>query len=163
MKSQKFRQLLGTFATGCTVVTMESETPHGLTANAFSSVSVDPPLILICVDHGTNSYELLSSGDVDGFCVNILSRSQQDLGEYFANMTDLEEDPFETRTVDEYDTHAPVFEGDLAFLDCDLYESQRAGDHTIYLGEVQQGEILNPEAAPLAFYGGEWGSIVLDK
>jgi flavin reductase (DIM6/NTAB) family NADH-FMN oxidoreductase RutF len=144
-------------------MTDESGAPHGLTANAFSSVSLDPPLVLVCVDHDTKSYELLNSENADGFCINILAKSQQDLGEYFANMTELDEDPFETRVLPDIDTHAPVLEHSLAYLDCSMYESHIAGDHTIYLGEVTQGDFLNAEADPLTFYSGEWGTILLDE
>lgn len=162
LDSDRFRNLVGTFATGCTVVTIEGDTLHGLTANAFSSVSLDPPLILVCVDHDTKSYELLERDDVDGFTVNILSKAQQDLGNHFANIEQLEENPFETRTTEDLDTYAPVFGEDLAYLDCSLSAAHEEGDHTIYVGHVDDGDDLNPDATPLAFYRGEWGAVVTD-
>jgi flavin reductase (DIM6/NTAB) family NADH-FMN oxidoreductase RutF len=163
--SDTLRSLTGSFATGCTVVTMSDENgdPHGLTANAFSSVSLEPPLVLVCIDHGTNSYELLENEDVDGFSINILSKAQKDLGEYFANMTELDDDPFETRTREELETSAPVFEQAIAYLDCSIFERHPAGDHTIYVGKVQQGDTLHSDAEPLAFYQGEWGTVVPDE
>ena len=157
----RLRELTGTFATGCTVVTIEDEQRHGLTANAFSSVSLDPPLVLVCVDHETKSYDLLERDGVEGFTVNILSKAQQDLGNHFADIEKAEKNPFETRTVD-VDTHAPVFEADLAYLDCTISAAHEEGDHTIYVGHVESGDTCNPDADPLAFYQGEWGSVVTD-
>jgi flavin reductase (DIM6/NTAB) family NADH-FMN oxidoreductase RutF len=160
----KFRALVGTFATGCTVVTMEdkSQDYHGLTANAFSSVSLDPPLVLVCVDHDTESYERLESEEIDGYCINILSKSQKDLGEYFAGMKELAHDPFETRVVGDRDTQAPVFEQSLAYLDCSIHDSHVAGDHTIYIGKVEQADTIADESEPLTFYTGDWGTIAAD-
>ena len=158
----RFRELTGTFATGCTVVTIEGDDLHGLTANAFSSVSLDPPLVLVCVDHDTKSYDLLERDDIEGFTINILSKAQQDLGNHFADIEQVDEDPFETRTVDA-DTYAPVFEENLAYLDCSLSAAHEAGDHTIYVGHVDSGDSLNPDAEPLAFYQGEWGTVVTDE
>ncbi|MEF8813197.1 MAG: flavin reductase family protein [Halovenus sp.] len=163
LDSDRFRELVGTFATGCTVVTITGDTHHGLTANAFTSVSLSPPLVLVCVDHDTKSYELLEQDDVDGFTINILSKAQQDLGDHFADITHVDEDPFETRTVDGLDTHAPVFEAVLAYLDCSLSASHREGDHTVYVGHVEAGDDLNPDAPPLAFYQGEWGTVETDQ
>jgi flavin reductase (DIM6/NTAB) family NADH-FMN oxidoreductase RutF len=163
IKSGRFRELVGTFATGCTVVTIDGDQLHGLTANAFSSVSLDPPLVLVCVDHETRTYDLLERGDVEGFTVNILSKAQQDLGSHFADITQLSDDPFETRTLDGVDTHAPVFDEDLAYLDCTIEDAHPAGDHTIYVGRVVEGDDLNPDADPLAFYQGKWGTVQTDE
>jgi len=163
LETDRFRELVGTFGTGCTVVTITGDRYHGLTANAFASVSLSPPLVLVCVDHDTRSYELLESDDVEGFTVNVLSKAQQDLGNHFADITQLEEDPFETRTVDGLDTYAPVFESDLAYLDCSLTAAHPEGDHTIYVGRAESGDDLNPDAPPLAFYRGEWGTLETDE
>lgn len=157
--ADSFRQVLGNFATGVTVVTFPSDPLHGLTANAFSSVSLDPPLILVCVDHGTDSYELLTEGGIDSFCVNILSEGQQHLGEFFANMTELDEDPFEADPTTTAETGAPVFEESVAYIDCEVWDDFPAGDHTIYVGEVQSADVLNEEAPGLTFFRGRWGSL----
>jgi flavin reductase (DIM6/NTAB) family NADH-FMN oxidoreductase RutF len=155
---ENLREVMGNFATGVTVVTFENA-DHGLTANAFSSVSLDPPLVLVCVDHDTRSYELLNSGEEDSFCVNILSEKQQHLGEYFAGMTELEDDPFEAEASTTASTGAPIFEDSLAYVDCNVWEEVPAGDHTIYIGEVQAADVLNEETNGLTFFRGEWGEI----
>lgn len=153
-----FRDVMGNFATGVNVVTFPGG-QHGLTANAFSSVSLDPPLVLVCVDHGTNSYELLSEGEVDGFCVNMLTADQQHLGEYFANMLDLEKNPFETEDTRTAPSDSPIFEDSLAYADCKIWDDVEAGDHTIYIGEVQEADVLNPDASALTFFRGAWGEL----
>jgi flavin reductase (DIM6/NTAB) family NADH-FMN oxidoreductase RutF len=149
---------MGNFATGCTVLTLPDESHHGMTANAVSSVSLDPPLVLVCVDHDTECYERLEGG-ADGYCLNILAEHQQDLGEFFADLTELAEDPFETRPTTTEATGAPVFEESIAYLDCSVEAAHEAGDHTIYIGRVESGGVLNGEDKPLLFFRGEWDGI----
>ncbi len=153
-----FRAVMGSFATGVNVVTFPG-VEHGLTANAFSSVSLDPPLVLVCVDHGTNSYELLSEGEVDGYCINMLAADQQPLGEHFAGMNELDQSPFETEATTTAVTGATVFEDSLAYADCEIWDAVEAGDHTVYFGEVQIADILNGDADGLTFFRGEWGTL----
>ena len=163
ISATQLQQLMGNFATGCTVVTMASDPPHGLTANAFTSVSLNPPLVLVCVDHSTETYEILSSGEAEGFCVNVLAHDQRDLAEHFAGMDELDADPFKTRISTDVDAGAPVFKRDLVYLDCRTNESHEAGDHTIYLGEVEDGDVLRIDTEPLTFYQGGWGTITPDE
>lgn len=158
VEPEQFREVMGTFATGVTVVTLPTEPPHGMTVNAFSSVSLKPPLCLICVDHETETYEYLSDSS-GGFAVNMLSTDQRDLAEHFADMTELEESPFEREAVRTETTGAPIFERSLAYLDCRIDAAHRAGDHTIYVGRPTAGSLLNPDREPLTFYRGEWRSI----
>lgn len=152
------RAILGNFATGVTVVTFPDRR-KGLTANAFSSVSLDPPLVLVCVDHDTDTYNILHNQGVNSFCVNVLANDQQHLGEYFANMNDLEEDPFDGEPTATEATGATIFTDSLAYLDCEVWEAVPAGDHTIYIGEIQVADILNEEAKALTFFRGEWGEL----
>jgi flavin reductase (DIM6/NTAB) family NADH-FMN oxidoreductase RutF len=152
-----FRRLMGNFATGCTVLTLPDDPPHGMTANAVSSVSLDPPLCLVCVDHDTECHERLSEG-TDGYCLNVLAEDQRDLGEYFADMVDLA-DPFETRPTRTAATGAPVFEESLAYLDCTVEAAHEAGDHTIYVGRVEAGDVLDGDGDPLLFFRGEWEAL----
>lgn len=156
---------MGRFATGVTVVTLPGEQPHGITVNAFSSVSLDPPLVLVCIDHGTRAYELLDGHDgdaVEGYCVNVLAADQRDLGEHFADIVDLGADPFESEPTRVEESGAPVFEESLAYADCTVETAHEAGDHTIYLGRVESAATLRPEAEPVTFYDGEWGTIALE-
>lgn len=154
--SHAFRTAMGQFATGVTVVTFPpADDPHGITVNAFASTSLDPPLVLVCLDHDTRSYELLSAGDADGFCVNVLAATQQPLGEHFAGMTDLDE-PFANTGTDV--TGAPYFEDALAYLGCTVHSAFEAGDHTVYVGRVESTTVLDDSADPLTFFRGKWGT-----
>ena len=151
-----FRRIMGNFVTGVTVMTLPE--PHGMTANAVSSVSLDPPLVLVCVDHDTECYELLEGG-TDAYCLNILAEDQRELGEYYADMLDLAEDPFESRPMTAAETRAPVFENAIGYLDCTVEAAHEAGDHTIYVGRVEAGELLDGEADPLLFFRGQWAEL----
>ena len=159
MSDIDLRSVMGEFATGVTAVTLNSESPHGITVNAFSSVSLEPPLVLVCLDHGTDAHELLAEGDADGYCVNILSADQQILGECFADMADEEVDPFEDHPTTTAATGATVFTESLGYIDCSIHDTVEAGDHTIYIGHVEAADLLEDDQDALTFFEGEWGTI----
>jgi flavin reductase (DIM6/NTAB) family NADH-FMN oxidoreductase RutF len=150
---------MGEFATGVTAVTLNGDDPHGITVNAFSSVSLDPPLVLVCLDHGTEAHEKLQSGAADGYCVNILAADQQILGEHFADMAEEEIDPFADFPTMTAETGAPVFSESLGYVDCSIHEAVEAGDHTIYIGHVEAAELLEDDRDALTFFEGEWGRL----
>jgi flavin reductase (DIM6/NTAB) family NADH-FMN oxidoreductase RutF len=152
------RSVMGEFATGVTAVTLNGPEPHGITVNAFSSVSLDPPLVLVCLDHGTDAHEQLRSGAADGYCVNVLAADQQILAEFFADMADEEVRPFEEFPTTTAETGAPVFPESLGYVDCSIHETVEAGDHTIYIGHVEAAEQLEDGDA-LTFFEGEWGRL----
>lgn len=152
----QFRQVMGNFATGVTVVTLP-EPHHGITVNSFTSVSLDPPIVLVCIDHETETYDRLEGGD-NAFCVNILASDQQHLGEHFARMGE-HGDPFTDEPTSAAVTGAPIFEDALAYLDCSLFDAVDAGDHTIYVGEVEAADALRGDAPALTYLRGEWGRI----
>jgi flavin reductase len=123
-----FRACLGRFASGVTVVTYRAgETARGLTVNAFSSVSLEPPLVLVSIARRTHSHDLLVGRP---FVVNVLRPEQEMLARSFAGMEDETAVPWREGTV------APRLDGVLAFLECEPYRSHDGGDHTIYLGRV---------------------------
>ena len=152
----QLRTVMGNFAAGVTVVTLP-EPNHGITVNAFASVSLDPPLVLICIDHGTETHERLSA-DTDGYCVNVLAGDQRHLGEHFARIAE-HGDPFHEEPTRTEVTGAPVFEESLAYLDCSVYETVEAGDHTVYVGEVEAAEAFRPGTSALTYFRGEWDRI----
>jgi flavin reductase (DIM6/NTAB) family NADH-FMN oxidoreductase RutF len=163
-----FRTAMGNFATGVTVVTLPTDPPHGITVNAFASVSLSPPKLLVCLDHGTRAHELLDADaddedededGVNGYCVNVLAADGRDLGEHFADIVELDDDPFETRPTRTEASGAPVFEGALAYADCTVDAAHEAGDHTIYVGAVESAEVLRPDADAVTFFRGEWGTL----
>ena len=130
-----FRKAMGRFATGVTVVTTGADGEvHGMTANAVTSVSLEPMMLLLCVDKDADSHEILSRAGV--FAVNILSDNQQEISNRFAIKDDAG-----THSLDGVPhtigmTGAPILEGALAYLDCRTVTEQEAGDHTIFIGEV---------------------------
>jgi flavin reductase (DIM6/NTAB) family NADH-FMN oxidoreductase RutF len=130
-----FRRVMSQFATGITIVTArDGEEIHGLTANSFCSVSLEPALVLVCIDKKAHSHHLIERGK--NFAVNILNASQEALAKRFAanNLSALERFAgikFRTEA-----TGAPVFQESLGWLDCKLVAAYPGGDHTIFVGEV---------------------------
>jgi flavin reductase len=151
---EEFRYAAGLFATGVTVVTATHEgVLHGMTANAFASVSLDPLLVLVCVDRDAGLHELLPLAKT--FAVTVLAEDQLEDAVWFAS-------PRRPAGCDQFDevawcpapvSGAPVLERGLAFFDCRLAETHEGGDHSVFLGDVVDVGLLR-NAAPLLFYGG---------
>jgi flavin reductase (DIM6/NTAB) family NADH-FMN oxidoreductase RutF len=131
-----FRQVMGHFATGVTVVTTRSqETLAGLTVNAFCSVSLNPPLVLICVDLTSATLPVIREGGV--FAVNILTDKQEDLSRCFATSSRERYECFCNASYHMATTGAPVIDDTLAFIDARVVAEYPAGDHVIFLGQVE--------------------------
>jgi len=150
---KEFRSTVGAFATGVTVVTTRGEEhAYGMTANAFSSVSLDPPLILVCVINPSEGAEHITGNGV--FAVNILSVDQEPLSRYFASRDRAKgRDAFAEVPHRFAASGAPILEGSAAFLDCRLHTAHEAGDHLIFIGEVLELEVKDGHE-PLLFHGG---------
>jgi flavin reductase len=150
-----FRLALGQFATGVTVVTVERGPGqvHGMTANSFTSVSLDPLLILICVDQNAQMLPLLQLQK--RFGVSVLKENQQAVSEYFAQAeesTEAEKDlGIRYRWTE---TGIPLLQDALAHLACNVVASYVAGDHTIFIGEVESVEVS--EGEPLVYLRGDY-------
>lgn len=152
-----FRNVLRHFPAGVTIVTIKSgDDIHGLTVSAFASVSPQPPLILVCIDHRGFAHELLERDDAV-FAVNILSQDQEAISNRFAFS---DEDRFSTGHWTIAKTGAPVSEDAIAWLDCTVYSRHIAGTHTIYVGEVQAFKILKPDYRPLVYWNRAYRQIV---
>lgn len=150
----EFRRVMGHFATGVTVVTTVTPegAPCGLTANAFCSVSVNPLMVLVCVERGADSHDCIVSAG--RFAVNVLAEEGgETLSRRFAGW-DVE-DKFRGVAFREERTGAPVLEDALAWLDCRVAEALAGGDHTIFLGEVVGADAR--EGTPLVYYRGGYG------
>ena len=152
-----FRRVMGNFAAGVTVVTLP-EPHHGITVNAFASVSLEPPLVLVCLDHDTEAHERLADG-AGGYCVNVLGADQRDLGEHFADMADLDPDPFDAEPTATGASGAPIFESAVAYLDCTVEAAHEAGDHTVYVGAVEEAAVQRPDDPVLTYFRGAWGEV----
>jgi flavin reductase len=154
----EFRRALGSFATGVTVITVDYEGEvHGMTANAFASVSLEPLLVLVCVDQKARTHAHLQAKK--RFGVNVLAESQRAISEYYARpIRTHERAEQEAGARFERTTHGtPVLQGALAYLECRLHTAQEAGDHTIFIAEVEHVRVR--EGDPLLFYRGRYHGI----
>jgi flavin reductase (DIM6/NTAB) family NADH-FMN oxidoreductase RutF len=155
LTSQLFRRVVGHFTTGVTVVTVERQPGlvHGMTANSFTSVSLDPLLILICVDHNAR---LLSFLDLQGrFGVNILKDDQQSISEHFAKP--VQDDEANERLGIHFrwtSTGIPLLQDALAHLGCNVVAKYPAGDHTLFLADVESMDAS--EGNPLLYHLGKY-------
>ena len=147
-----FRKVLSHFGTGVTVVTTcdADKRPTGLTCSAFSSVSLDPPLVLVCVDHKAQSFPALRDGS--RFAVNILRADQEAVSRRFA--TSKITDKFDSVPHHITDLGLPLVEGALAHLECVTVARHVEGDHTIFIGRVERAGA--PGGEPLLYYRGRY-------
>lgn len=155
LSTDLFRRVMGSFPTGVTVVTVEREDGrvHGMTANSLTSVSLEPMLILICVDQKARLHTYLKAQK--RFGVNILRASQHEWSRFFAK---LEQDPAEEQRLGVKfrwtPLGIPVLEGALAHLACNVVAQHSSGDHTIFVGEVESLEMQ--EGEPLVHHRGKY-------
>ena len=154
-----FRQAMGSFATGVTVVTVASGdgTMHGMTVNSFASVSLDPMLVLICLDETSRGADLIER--TGAFAVNVLSTGQQDLSSRFADRhRPAGPAMFDGVLFEPGATGCPVLADATASFDCLLRQTHHAGDHLIVLGEVV-ALVHRPQQEPLIFHSGMYKSL----
>lgn len=151
----EFRRVMGHFATGVTVVTSHDGDGKlgGLTANAVASVSLDPPMALVCVDKASDSYPLF--GKSKSFVINILSNEQETLSRRFAKSGG---DKFTGIAYRIGSTGAPILGDTVAFLECKVRHEFDAGDHTIYVGEAVDIEVSS-ESDPLLYFRGGYRNL----
>lgn len=152
--TKALRQALGAFATGVTVVTAQAPggPPVGFTANSFTSVSLDPPLLLVCLAHTAASYDVFCRAD--GFAVNVLAAGQQEVATTFA-----------TRGADKFGSvgwepglhGAPLLSDCLARFDCAMHQRVEAGDHDILMGRVTG--FSRHEGRALVYFGGAFRTL----
>jgi flavin reductase (DIM6/NTAB) family NADH-FMN oxidoreductase RutF len=157
-----FRAVLGRFSTGITVVTsLQDGVPHAMTASAFTSVSLDPPLVLVCVDKGVRMHDaMLTCGE---WAASVLTSAQRDLAERFARSgRDLFTQFDGVPTIEAPKTGCSVIEGALSWLECRTWATYDGGDHTIVVGEVLSLAV-DEEAGPdaLVYWRGGYGSLRL--
>ncbi len=146
-----FRRVMGRFATGVTVLTTQvGREMHGMTANALTSVSLDPPLVLICLDGKTHMLGLLRQSGT--FAVNVLGEQQAHVSDYFAKRpVPVPEERFVPWEC------GPRLSSCLAAVACRVETSVEAGDHTVVIGRVVALFEGDPAARPLLFFGGSYG------
>lgn len=150
VSSEAYRDVLRHFPAGVTLVTIRvGEIRHGLTVSAFASVSPEPPLVAVMIDHAHRAHELLlEPGAV--FAVNILAEEHQELSDRFAWGPDGERFAIGSWGVAE--TGAPVLEDAVAWLDCRIHSRHPAGSHSLYIGEVVATGVPRPDGRPLVYW-----------
>ncbi len=146
----EYKDALRHFASGVTIVTIRSgDQIHGLTVSAFASISPEPPLISVMIDHRHHAYSLMERDDA-AFAVNVLKQDQEDLSNRFAFLKDG--DRFEQGSWSVAKTGAPVLSDCLAWMDCSVYAKLPAGTHTIYVGHIEASAVPFPDSSPLVYW-----------
>jgi flavin reductase (DIM6/NTAB) family NADH-FMN oxidoreductase RutF len=144
-----FREAMASFASGVTVVTTKSgEEQRGMTANALTSLSLRPPLVLVSIDRQARTHELLLASGI--FAISVLKEEQQWLAQIMAREDEEEKRRLQGIAYEVAVTGAPVIPGALAFLDCRVVGAYPGGDHTIFVGEVVASGAS--EGRPLLYY-----------
>lgn len=147
----QFRQLMGCFATGVAVVTAVEPggQPRGLTVNALSSVSMEPTLLLICIAHNSDTFEAIREGKA--FAVNFLTSAQEEISRLFATKGT---EKFRDLPYRRGELGMPLLEGTLAQAECRVVAGFPSGDHTIFVGEVENSRVTGGD--PLLFFRGHY-------
>ena len=142
----QFKMAMSHFASGVTVVTTEYEgKPYGLTVASFASLSLHPPLVLVCIEKLVRTHEAIAGSQK--FAVNILAREQSEISNRFASKTD---DKFAGMRTNRGELGVPLIDGALCTIECNVREQLPGGDHTIFVGEV--AHVHAREGAPLVYF-----------
>lgn len=150
----RMREVMGHWLTGVTVVTaMDGGQPVGLAANSFTSVSLDPPLVLFCAGTSSSTWPRIEASA--RFAVNVLADDQEEISRVFAAKG---ADRFEGVGYREGATGSPILDDALAYLDCTIEATHEAGDHVLVIGRVVDLAVQR-DRAPLAFYRGGYGNL----
>jgi flavin reductase (DIM6/NTAB) family NADH-FMN oxidoreductase RutF len=149
--SEQFRCACGLFATGVTIASVldAQETPHGLTVSSFTSVSLEPPLILICLGHAVTSIELFRESPYFG--ISVLRSDQRDISERFARKG---HDRFDGLQWERGATAVPLLTGVLAAIECSVERRITAGDHDIFIGRMVRARVSKGE--PLIYFASRY-------
>ncbi|MEP7273254.1 MAG: flavin reductase family protein [Acidobacteriota bacterium] len=154
MDSQAFKQTMSQFASGVTVVTTTLDGRHyGLTVSAFTSVSLNPPLVLACIDKRLEAHGVIERGGI--FAVNILCEEQLEIGRRFAGMIPEIIDRFDGIAYSTATTGSPILPDSLGWVDCSVWKVYDGGDHSIFVGEVLASSAA-VEVLPLVYHNREW-------
>ena len=153
ISAEDFKRALSRRASGVAVVTARNgDRVHGMTVSAFTEVSLEPPLVLVCADKKSNTLPVIRAGGV--FALNVLARDQQELSNRFAVKKD-EDKRFDGLETDTGRTGAPLLRGVAVNIDCRVVAEHDAGDHVIYIGRVE--EVRSFDREPLLHFRGGYG------
>jgi flavin reductase (DIM6/NTAB) family NADH-FMN oxidoreductase RutF len=151
----QFKAVMSRWGSGVTVITMKSgEVVHGMTASAFCSVSLEPPLCLVCVGKKQGSHKILK--DAGRFVINLLAEEQASVSDYFAKPRPDGKAQFDSIPHGTTANGEPTLSGALAHLECTLHSVAEAGDHDIFVGKIEKVEINERIELPLIYYKGKY-------
>jgi flavin reductase (DIM6/NTAB) family NADH-FMN oxidoreductase RutF len=151
------RHTLGAFCTGVTVVTVGGEQPRGMTANSFTAVSLDPPLVLVCVARDAHMHEALRRADA--FAISVLNADQEEVARYFAGRRPAGAEQFEVLDCRHGErSGAPLIGGAAAHFECELWRTYDGGDHTIFVGRLLAMDDEDYDDDVLVFLRGHFGT-----
>jgi flavin reductase len=154
----EFRKAMGCFATGVTIITLDLDGEvHGMTANAVASVSLDPLLVLVCVGQIAQTHGHIHARK--RFGINILAESQRAISEFYARPehNSAQAEPEAGARFDRTAHGTPVLHGALAYLECKLQSAREAGDHSVFIAEVE--DVVVRSGDPLLFFRGKYRRI----
>lgn len=157
--ANQFKAVMSRWGSGVTVITMKSgDMTHGMTASAFCSVSLEPPLILVCVGKKQGSHRYMK--EAGRFVVNLLAEDQSTLSDYFAKPRPEGKAQFDAVPHRNSDHGEPYLSGSLAHMDCRVWSVADGGDHDIFIGEVQNVEVNEKLENPLVYYHGKYRKLI---
>jgi flavin reductase (DIM6/NTAB) family NADH-FMN oxidoreductase RutF len=158
MTDAALRKMRGLFASGVTAVTTAHENQlRGITISAFSSVSLDPPSVLICIAKDATMGEMIAASGI--FAVNILSDDQEFLSERFAARAPIVNEKFDGVPYRTAVTGAPILEESIAWYDCRVTATHDGGDHTVFIGRVEAIGLGDAARAPLLYYANRYAHL----
>jgi flavin reductase (DIM6/NTAB) family NADH-FMN oxidoreductase RutF len=150
VEADELRRVMRQWATGVTLVTaQDGGKPHGMTVSSFTSLSLDPPLVMISLENMARTHRMVTESGA--FAVSILDEAQEDLADRFAGRIPDGEDRFAGVRYETARTGSPLPEGVLAYIDCEVVSSQAAGTHTVFVGRVVASGV-RPGGQPLLYY-----------
>ncbi len=153
--AESFKQALASWASGVTIITSRhADHVHGMTVSAFCSVSLSPPLVMVCLDKASNTLELVEAAKV--FSVNVLAQGQEELSHRFAS-EEHEDVRFEGLDCEQGANGCPHIPGAVSTMDCRVVDTLDAGDHVIYIGEVDAAQFT--DRLPLVYLRAAYRSL----
>lgn len=159
MNKEDFKAVLGHFPAGVTIVTIKAgDAVHGCTVSAFSSISLEPSLIMVAINQDSRSANLLNQPNAT-FAVNILVSDQANISDQFAWVKT--DNKFELGEWTTAVTQAPILQNALGWLDCTIHSTHDAGTHTLYIGQVEACRLVQPNQAPLIYWNRGYRELAL--
>jgi flavin reductase (DIM6/NTAB) family NADH-FMN oxidoreductase RutF len=150
VNAEELRGVMRQWATGVSLVTaQDGGRPHGMTVSSFTSLSLEPPLVMVSLENTARTHQMVTESGA--FAVSILDEGQEDLADRFAGRIPDGEDRFAGLTYRTALTGSPLPEGALAYLDCEVVSAQPAGTHTVFVGRVVASGV-RPGGQPLLYY-----------